>query len=160
FPSLAIGILNWSVRSSAVLSRRSSSTGTVGRTVRLPGPPESATDSARGGMSQKTFIFFSFDNARTFADGETLIDLDPRELFDFLCCWPFHFDEVNRFRLAQTEVQTEIVLRHHTAPTGHLSHLRVVSGHHSNACADSGAVAPRADQFDLNRIVLIAALVP
>ena len=111
-------------------------------------------------MSQKTLIFFRFDNARTFADGENLIGPDARELFDFLCCWPFHFDEVNRFRLTQTKVQAEIVLRHHTAPAGHLSHLRVVSGYHSNACANSGAVAPRADQFDLDRIVLIAAVVP
>src|SRR2546426_124470 len=96
---------------------------------------ESATHSTRREMSQKTLIFFRFDNARTFADGENLIGPDARELFDFLCCWPFHFDEVNRFCLTQTKVQAEIVLRHHTAPAGHLSHLRVVSRHHSNASA-------------------------
>ncbi len=102
---------------------------------------------------------FGSNDPGTFPDRHNLVSFDVVKLLDSLGCGPCHFEGVNYLRLPQTEVQAQVALRHHTGSAMHLVDLSVFPRHHSDASPNGCAVALGSEQFDLDPIVLVAAIV-
>ena len=81
------------------------------------------------------------DDAVPFANRKNLIGLDHLERFDLLRGRPFDFDQVDNLNLAETEVQPQVALRHHTVAAMHFIHLCALAAGNSYPRSDSGAIA-------------------
>src|ERR1035438_9888902 len=70
-----------------------------------------STDLQSSGTSFGFQVWYQFLNdARPFLDDENLIGIEVRESLDLLGCRPLHFEGINLFGLADTEVQPKIAL--------------------------------------------------
>src|SRR5271168_4995825 len=99
------------------------------------------------------------DDAFAFADRQDLVGLDLRELLNFLRGWPLHFDGVNDLRLADTEVEAKVALRHYAGAAVHLIHLNVLAGDHPCTRANRRAIAPGSNELELDPVLLVRAKV-
>ena len=100
------------------------------------------------------------NDAAAFADGENLIGLDLRKSLDLLRRRPFHFDQINRLRFSHAEMQPQIALRHNARSAMHFVHLRMSSCNDAHARANRRPIAFRANQFNLDPVLQVAAVIP
>src|SRR5258708_26307556 len=130
------------------------------------GTGRSAISSERYLVSRRAFIvdllclcFYGVDDSASFVDGECLIGFYLCELFDLLRCRPFYFDEIDRLRFSQTEMQSQIALRHYALSAVDFVDMRLSSCHYANAHDVRCAVALGSDQFDLDPVLRVAAII-
>ena len=88
-----------------------------------------------------------------------LVGLHLGEALDLLRGRPFDFDDIYDLGFAQAEVESQVALRHHAGAAVDFIHLSMLAGHNAYTRADGGAIALRADQFDLDPVLLVAAVV-
>src|ERR1041384_5123354 len=104
-------------------------------------------------------VLCRFDNPAALSNCNNLVWPHLSESLDLLGSRPLHFNRINDLCLSNPKMEPQVALRHHARATVHFISLRMSAGHHSHACADSGAIAFGSNQFDLDPILLIAAVV-
>lgn len=99
------------------------------------------------------------DDPAAFTDGDDLIGFDLSEAFKLLRGWPLDLDQIYGLSLSHAEVESQVALRHHAGAAVHFIHLRVIAGDDPHAGADGSAIAFGAEQFDLDPVLQVAAIV-
>src|SRR6516225_60216 len=103
--------------------------------------------------------FNGCDDAFFFRDGEDVVRFHLRKALHPLRRGPSNLQNVYHLRLAQSEMKPQVGLRHDAAAAVYFVDLRVAARHHAYAGSDRRAVALGADQFNLDPVLRIAAVV-